>query len=52
MSLLIVIVGAFVCDLSLMWRSHSHDVEREIKKTLAEIIKRQAEDRKAHDSSV
>lgn len=52
MSLLIMIVGGVVCNVSLMWRSNSRDVEREIKKTLLEIIKRQSEDRKAHPSSV
>ena len=51
-SLLFVIVGGVVCNLSLMWRSHSRDVEREIKKTLAELIKQQSEHRKAHASSV
>lgn len=47
MSLLAMLVCACVCNLSLMWRSHSRDVEREIKKTLVELIKRQSEDRKA-----
>lgn len=40
MSLLFMSIAAVVCDLSLMWRSHSRNVEREeIKKALAEIIK-------------
>jgi hypothetical protein len=53
MTLLAMIVCAFVCNLALMWRSHSRDVEREeIKKTLLEILKRQSDDRKAHASSV
>jgi hypothetical protein len=53
MALLAMIVGAFVCNLSLMWRTHSRDVEREeIKKTLVEILKRQSDDGKAHASSV
>lgn len=52
MALLVMIVGAFVCNISLMWRSHSRDAEREIKKMLVEILKRQSDDRKTHASSV
>ena len=52
MSLLFLLVGGVVCNLSLMWRSHRRDLERELKKTLAEIIKQQSEHRKAHASSV
>ena len=40
MSLLFMIIAAVVCDLSLMWRGHRRNVEREeIRKALAEIIK-------------
>ena len=52
MALLAMIVGAFVCDISLLWRTHNRNVEREIKNALAEILKRQSADRKAHASSV
>ena len=53
MSLLVMIVAGVVCNLTLMWRRHNNrDVEREIKKTLAELIKQQSEHRKAHASSV
>lgn len=52
MSIVIMLVGGLVCNVSLLWRSHNRDVEREIKKALVEIIKRQLEDRKAHSSSV
>src|ERR1044072_2887174 len=39
MALLAMIVGAFVCNLSLLWRSRNRDVEQEMKKMLAEILK-------------
>ena len=52
MSILFMIVAAVVCNLSLLWRRHNRDVEREIKKALAELIKRQSEEGKPHASSV
>lgn len=52
MAILAMIVAAFICNISLLWRSHNRDAEREIKKMLVEILKRQTEDSKARVSSV